>query len=205
MPTPEEIEAIKAAEEAKKIKEEGEAKATKKETEHAKDISRYTQEAQDYILALREENGAKRIANRELNAKLEKIENKEKEKEENKKIEDGKLTEVLSQYKLENETLKSENDKFHTMLDKKIEISLETLSDSQKGFYEGLNYFQKLEYLDSIAGVTTPIDPDKKRQTGVSLDSQHETLMEKYSKTGDESFLIEASVIEKEILKSKNI
>lgn len=195
MPTPEEIAAAKIAEEEKVAKEV---------EEKAKHSKLRESDKEDLILEIdkqRKENKEWRLSFTDLEKKFDVLNKKNVDEEEKKKIEDGKLQEVLADYKVNNEKLKTENDKFHVMIDKKTEISIEKLTDAQKTFYEGLNYFQKLEFLDNVVETTQSLPPDNRRQSQTSLESQHEALMKKYTETGDEEFYLKANVLEKQMLK----
>lgn len=195
MPTSEEIAAAKIAEEEKVAKEV---------EEKAKHSKLRESDKEDLILEIdkqRKENKEWRLSFTDLEKKFDVLNKKNVDEEEKKKIEDGKLQEVLADYKVNNEKLKTENDKFHVMIDKKTEISIEKLTDAQKTFYEGLNYFQKLEFLDNVVETTQSLPPDNRRQSQTSLESQHEALMKKYTETGDEEFYLKANVLEKQMLK----
>ena len=184
-------------------KTEVEDQEVKQEPKKENSLDKYPEEIRDYIHSLREEAKSRRLSEEKLQKQIDEINKKEQEAKEKKAIEDGELKSLLDEYKQKNETLLKENQGFKSILDKNIESGLENLTDQQKEFAEKLDYFEKIEYVNLMAGQSTNLPPDQKKSTTTAPETEHAALLQKYKETGDDMYLIKAGALEKDLLKAK--
>lgn len=164
------------------------------------------------IETLRGEAKNNRLGKNEALKQLEEAQRKLNEYNEAKKIEDGKLQELLDDYKVKNTELSSqlsqtqkENELFKKIHDRDLEAAKDKLTDQQREFMEGLNYFKKIEYINQIIGTQTNLPPDQKKLSHLDPKARFDELMKKYNETGDLKYMNEAAMVEKEILKAQGV
>ncbi len=185
MPTPEEQEAQKAADE---------------QVNHDKLKSLSDEEKTRDIIRLRKENKERRLAFEDLETKFDVLNSKLTDAADKKKIEDGKAQELAAEYKIKNEALIKENNIFKDLYTKDLDSISENLTADQKVYLEKLPLSDRVGFAREMFGAKNDkMKHDKITPTSTSLEDQYQKALEKAS-SGMPQDMMALAIIEKKLL-----